>query len=177
MHFTTGAWVGKLMSHQFHRVLAWINGSFRLVAARAKLRERFLNAWVQTMFWKAQKTPHWDCNEWGASFILWLERSQCISSFRTNFWICSFLLDQDFSLQLSLQLLIFTASQIEPIWQNQKDTCSLELPTIILCFISFVSLNNPNPLASIHYTVFTPNKHATEDNLREVWVKLHSKVP
>lgn len=32
-------------------------GSFGFAAAHARLKERFLNAWVQVLLWKTQKTP------------------------------------------------------------------------------------------------------------------------
>lgn len=34
-----------------------LSGSFGLAAAHARLKERFLNSWVQVLFWKTQKTP------------------------------------------------------------------------------------------------------------------------
>lgn len=34
-----------------------LSGSFGLAAAPARLKERFLNSWVQVLFWKTQKTP------------------------------------------------------------------------------------------------------------------------
>lgn len=158
MHFTTGALVGKLMSHQFHRAVAWLSGTFRLAAAHAKLRKRFLNAWVQVMFWKTQRTPLWGCKEWDASFILWLARSQSIFSFRTNFWICSALLKRDFSLKLSLWLLIFATPLCSDwIWQNQKDACNPKLLMTTLAF-HITCVFKQHTLICVHYTRFLPGK-------------------
>lgn len=151
VHFTTGASVGKLMSHQFHRVLAWINGSFRLVAAHAKLRERFLNARVQTMFWKAQKTPCWDAvNEMHPLFYgrsdpsaSWVSRQTfrsapfCWTRISASSCPCSCWFSQLLRLNLS---------------GNTKKTHAACNCTRLYYFMSFVSLNNP--LVSIHYTTF-----------------------